>query len=418
MPEETTEVLVVGAGPVGLFTALLLAEAGITVQIIDREERTTARSYACGLHPQTLRLLARFDLAAPLIERGRRLQSLAFYDGQTRRAELKLSELGGEFPFLLVLPQHVLEEVLEEKLRKAGVRVQWNHRFDALENTDDFVVATIEKLGGTSTGYVVPHWEMVVKSRRQLRAEFLVGADGPNSLVRNRMGVAQERTESPAFFVAYEFLSEQKSDEEVRVVLDRTTTNVLWPLTENKYRWTFQVIKSEISSDFPEKERRAVTFMPKTVDEALTRHVQKVAADRAPWFQAGVKQVTWCTGVAFEHRFATQFGQGRCWLAGDAAHQTGPVGAQSMNVGLREASELAAGLQKVLRQEQPLEILRTYDRERQKEWRSLLGLSGGLAPTGQTDAWVSERRSRILSCLPGSGAELVQLGGQLKLSFS
>ena len=95
MREERTEVLVVGAGPVGLLTAILLAEAGIEVRIIDREERTTARSYACALHPRTLKLLDRMGLAAPIIERGRRIEKIAFYDGATRQAEVKLSELGG-----------------------------------------------------------------------------------------------------------------------------------------------------------------------------------------------------------------------------------------------------------------------------------------------------------------------------------
>ena len=117
MREERTEVLVVGAGPVGLLTAILLAEAGIEVKIIDREERTTARSYACALHARTLKLLSQLGLAAPVLERGRRVQVMAFYDGATRQAELKLSELGGEFPYMVILPQNVFEGVLEERLR-------------------------------------------------------------------------------------------------------------------------------------------------------------------------------------------------------------------------------------------------------------------------------------------------------------
>jgi 2-polyprenyl-6-methoxyphenol hydroxylase-like FAD-dependent oxidoreductase len=63
MREEQTEVLVVGAGPVGLLAAVLLAEAGIRVRVIDCEERTTTRSYACALHPRVLRLLTRLGLA-------------------------------------------------------------------------------------------------------------------------------------------------------------------------------------------------------------------------------------------------------------------------------------------------------------------------------------------------------------------
>ena len=68
-------------------------------------------------------------LAAPLIERGRRVDKIAFYDGATRQAEVKLSGLGGQFPFMVVLPQNVFEDVLEQRLRKAGAAVNWNHRF-------------------------------------------------------------------------------------------------------------------------------------------------------------------------------------------------------------------------------------------------------------------------------------------------
>src|ERR1035437_1053389 len=99
MQEERTEVLVVGAGPVGLLTAIVLAEAGIEVKIIDREDRTTSRSYACALHPRTLKLLEGMGLVAPVLEAGRRIEKIAFYDGAARQAEGKLSELGGAFPF-------------------------------------------------------------------------------------------------------------------------------------------------------------------------------------------------------------------------------------------------------------------------------------------------------------------------------
>ena len=143
MREERTEVLVVGAGPVGLLTAILLAEAGIPVRIIDREARTTVRSYACALHPRTLKLLDRMGLAAPIIERGRRIEKIAFYDGTARQGEVKLSKLGGEFPFMVILPQNVFEEALEERLRKAGTAVNWNHRFHDLQSDAGEVAATL-----------------------------------------------------------------------------------------------------------------------------------------------------------------------------------------------------------------------------------------------------------------------------------
>ncbi|MGD0261107.1 MAG: FAD-dependent monooxygenase [Verrucomicrobiota bacterium] len=417
MREERTEVLVVGAGPVGLLTAILLAEAGIEVRIIDREERTAARSYACALHPRSLKLLEGMGLAAPVLEAGRRLETIAFYDGAARQAEVKLSQLGGAFPFMVILPQNAFESLLEQRLRQLGAMVNWNHRFADLQNDAETVVATLEELGATATGYIVPHWETVVKRQFPVRARFLVGADGYGSLVRQRLGIEHNRVAGPEFFAAYEFEPEEKVEDEVRVVLDPSTTNVLWPLPANKYRWTFQVLKSEMASEFPEKERRGVRFAEKIVDERIRQYVQKVAKQRAPWFSAGVKAITWCTEVVFEHRVVRQFGQDHCWLAGDAAHQTGPVGVQSMNVGMSEAATLADALRRILRDKAPLSLLETCNRQWQDEWRRLLGLTGGLKPRNETSPWVAERRARILSCLPASHEDLARLAGQLRLDL-
>ena len=417
MREERTEVLVVGAGPVGLLTAILLAEAGIAVRIIDREERTTSRSYACALHPRTLKLLEGMGLAALVLEAGRRVEKIAFYDGAARQAEVKLSQLGGAFPFMVILPQNAFEGLLEQRLRKLGVAVNWNHRFADLHADAETVVATIEELGGTATGYIVPHWESIVKSSFPVRAQFLVGADGYGSLVRQRLGIEHTRVAGPEFFAAYEFEPEEKVEDEVRVVLDQATTNVLWPLPGNKYRWTFQMVKSEMAGEFPEKERRGVRLAQESVDERIRQYVQKVAKLRAPWFSSGVKAITWCTEVVFEHRVAQQFGREHCWLAGDAAHQTGPVGVQSMNVGMAEAATLAGALRKILRDKASLNLLETCNREWQDEWRRLLGLTGGLKPRTETSPWVRERRGRILSCLPATHDDLPRLAGQMGLDL-
>jgi 2-polyprenyl-6-methoxyphenol hydroxylase-like FAD-dependent oxidoreductase len=416
MRQAHTEVLVVGAGPVGLWTALLLAEKGIEVSLIDRESRTAARSYACALHPATLKLLDTLGLAESAIERGRRVDTVAFYDGPARQGEIHLSKLGGSFPFLLILPQSGLEGLLEQRLRAAGVQVHWNHRFEDLTQQEEDVSAVIEELEGTNTGYIVPHWETVVKNRSPLGVEFLIGTDGHNSMVRSRAGLEYQRVGETESFAAFEFESKDKIANELRVVLDETTTNVLWPLADDRFRWTFQLLRAEISGDFPEKERRAVRIDQPTIDERIRQYVQKVAHQRAPWFTSEIKRVHWCSEVSFERRLVTQFGRKRCWLAGDAAHQTGPVGVQSMNMGFREAAMLASILHKVLREAAPISLLDTYNCDLQKEWQMLLARPRGLQPRSETNPWVAKRCDRILPCLPACGTDLGQLAAQLQLA--
>jgi 2-polyprenyl-6-methoxyphenol hydroxylase-like FAD-dependent oxidoreductase len=417
MREDRTEVLVVGAGPVGLTTALLLADSGIEVRIIDREANTTSRSYACAVHPRVLTLLQRFGLATELISQGRAVNQVQFFEGDTCRASLDLDRVGGPYPFVLIVPQSGLESALERRLHERfGVKVEWNHRFDDFKQEQDGVVATIQKLGGTSTGYVVPHWEEVVKGTFNLRARFLIGADGQRSLVRQRAGLEQIRKGDPQFFAAYEFVSDTPPDDEVRVVIDDTTTNVLWPQLGNKYRWTFQLVKSEISADFPEKERRSARVANETVDERIRAYVQKIAGKRAPWFKAAVKEVTWCTHVVFEHRLAKHFGHDYCWLVGDAAHQTGPVGAQSMNVGMLEAEALVSRLVKVVREQAEPSLIQTYDQECRRMWEPLLDPES-LRAGPEATPWVVGRRARLLPCFPASGEDIAGLAGQLGLFF-
>ncbi|HWW01913.1 MAG TPA: NAD(P)/FAD-dependent oxidoreductase [Candidatus Acidoferrum sp.] len=417
MHERQTEVLVAGAGPVGLWSALLLADAGVDVAIVDREERTAARSYACALHPATLKALHRFGLAEEAIARGRRIEKVAFYEGAVKRAELNLSSAGGDFPFLVVLPQNAFESLLEQRLRRAGVKVFWNHRVADCADEEQSVAITIEEFAGTSTGYIVPHWETVVKERSIVRAQFLLGADGQNSTLRQRLGLEQENVGERQHFAAYEFETDAADAEEVRVVLDQTTTNVLWPLPKNRFRWTFQLVRSELPTEFPEKERRAARLAEPQIDERIREYVQRIARHRAPWFEAKIEKILWCTEVVFERRLVKDFGRNRCWLAGDAAHQTGPVGVQSMNAGFAEAGMLAAALQKTLRGQAQFDLLEGYNREWRNEWRRLLDLTGDLSARNGTEPWIRERSARLLPCLPGLGKELTVLSNQLGLDW-
>lgn len=416
MREGRTEVLVVGAGPVGLWTALALAKGGVQVSIIDWESRTAARSYACALHPGTLKRLDSFGLMPALHEHGRRIPTVAFYDRQECRAKVDMAKISTEFPYLLIIPQNAFESVLEQGLRQLGVSVTWNHRFDNLAQEDDTVTAMVEELEGTATGYIVPHWETVVKRRFPVRAQYLIGADGHGSTVRQKLGIPWAGAGQREVFAAFEFETDSPGEDEVRVVLDQTT-NVLWPLPNNRRRWTFQLVHSEGPAELPDKERRAVRLEEPNIDERVRQYIQRVSAHRAPWFRAEVRKVDWSSQVVFERRVVTRFGHGRCWLAGDSAHQTGPVGVQSMNMGFIEGERLAGCILRILQSQASVRSLEQYGAEQDKSWRSLLGLSGGLE-VKNAEPWVREHTAQLLPCLPAVGMDLAALSRQLGLEYA
>lgn len=157
MPQHNqTEVLVVGAGPVGMMTALLAAQHGLRTAIIDQKSRTARHSYACALHPASLALLARAGILPDVIKLGLRVETVAIFDGAARRTRIQLSDLPGRHPFAVVLPQFLLEELLEEKLRAAGVQVQWHRRLAHFEPDNQGVDAVIKKLAPSARDYSIP----------------------------------------------------------------------------------------------------------------------------------------------------------------------------------------------------------------------------------------------------------------------
>ena len=415
--EDRTEVLVAGAGPVGLVSALLLSQSGVEVKIIDQEERTASRSYACALHPRTLELLERVGLVAEVLKAGHRVDRIGFYEGDAHRAQIRLSELPVKFPFALVLPQSTLENLVEQTLRqKRNIAVHWNHHLAGLRTQGDAVVSTIEKLGQTAKGYIAPEWDWVVEKTLRTSSAFVLGADGHNSHVRQCLDIEYEWVGGPDSFVVYEFESDQESANEVSVVLDEATTNVLWPLAGNKYRWSFQLLQPNELTERT-KDRMTAQMVESPSERDSLHALQKLIQKRAPWFRETIKEVTWSVEVQFERRLAKRFGQDRCWLAGDAAHQTTPVGMQSMNVGLIEAEDLASKFTKVLHDKAPLDLLDTYGRGCRQAWQRSLGLTGELRVRPQANPWVQQRSARIPLCVPASGDALTQLLNQLGLDF-
>jgi 2-polyprenyl-6-methoxyphenol hydroxylase-like FAD-dependent oxidoreductase len=416
--QDSTEVLVVGAGPVGLLTAILLAKEGIEVSIIDEQWRSTVHSYACALHAESLRLLQELDLTTELLKFGRALKTVAFYEGKSRQAEVDLSRSPTGQPFLLVVPQSAFEGLLEETLRRNwGIEVQWNHRLVDLRPEDSAVVASIDRIGGTAKGHIVPRWEWVVEKNCESKARFVVGADGHHSFVRERLGIECGKVGVPEVFAVYEYASGQDAAQELRVVVDEATTSVLWPLPGNRCRWSFQMAPAQLSAEFPVKERRPVRVCQESLDQVIKARMARLVSERAPWFQGDIGELEWAIAVRFEPQYAPHFGHDRCWLVGDAAHQTGPVGMQSMNVGFREASQLARSLKQILRAKASLEKLTEYGSACRREWERLLNLNGTLRANQNATAWTRKHAGKLLPCLPASSDDLQLLLGQLGLEL-
>ncbi len=408
--EHETDVLVVGAGPVGLFSALALTAGGVRAEVVEEQWRGASRSYALALHAESLRLLEKLRLTEELLKIGRTIHRLRFLSGSDLRAELDFSHLSGTPAGLLVLPQHQLEDVLAEALRRRSVPVHWNHRLAGFEEAGDGLRIEVERLEKESFGYSVTHTEWVVSRTLKYRSRFLLGADGHRSLVRRRLNLDFAAAGDPSTFAVFEFSAEGGPDE-LSVVLDDDLTSVLWPLPGGRYRWSFQLPAAE-ATEPRVKSRLLVQIRDEPFPHAGREELDELIAARAPWFQGRIDEILWSAVIRFERRRATRFGRGRVWIVGDAAHLASPVAIRSMNLGLCEAWDWADRVGRVLK-DAGADLLEQFDGDWRARWDVLEGLSKAVEVPGEVDPWVAARAGRIADCVPASGEDLSRLLAQL-----
>ncbi len=415
MSSRPPRILVVGSGPVGLFTALLLARRELRVEVIDQSWRTGAHSYALALHARSLSLLEQVGITSRILEKALRVQRIVFCDAEGQQAVLDMSALPTRNNTLAILPQATLESLLVERLEAEGVHVRWNHRLAALDPRPGRVRATIHRLTKSSEGYPVAGTEWTIERTLHEDYDYVVGADGARSVVRQQLGIAWDETAPPQDFAVFEFRLHRPLEPETRVVLTDDLSAVLWPLPQAHARWSFELPPDASRSLTREKSPLLVECGFERYPELSQEHFEQFLRTRAPWFKAGIQERTWSVLVRFERRLARRFGEGRCWLVGDAAHCTSPIGAQSMNAGLLEAHELAHRLIRVLLEGDPAEVLEEYDEQARRTWRVLHGLEDGLTVGPDTGPWVRRHVEQIRSAIPAVDEDLALLAAQIGL---
>jgi len=427
--ELRPEVLVVGAGPVGLFTALCLAKKNVSVRIIDTGVWACTHSYALALHPQTLQLFDEFGLRAQVLKDSYPVRGIAFFDRAGRRAQV---QVGDEKDCLAVIRQDYLENLLESELEKLGVSVSWRHEAASIKPADDHASVTVQKFEKESRGYIVAHTEWVVAKTFELEPKFVIGADGYNSRVRRMLDPEFPEVAPAQYYAVFEFKSDTDLRHEVRAALGPDTTDMLWPLAGGQCRWGFELpgfddpkvdarkesLRKAGFGDFPSERAKDRVLMSRgdgtpILDEA---NLRMLLADRAPWFTGSIDKVSWRILVRFEHRMAARYGAGRLWLAGDSAHLTGPAAIHSMNLGLFEGQDLATSMASILRGGAEPAILASYNERWMSTWRQLHGKERVLQPAPATDPWVAAHAGQIAACLPAFGPELSAMAKPLGLS--
>ncbi len=388
--EGRTQVLVVGAGPVGLLAALRLREQGIDVRVIEQQVEFRARTFPVVLHPQSLRLLNDLGLSAALFWRGRPVTRLALYTEYERRAVLDLPKVKGVAHGLLTLPQDVLRQALTNALTQTGVRIEWDTRLAVLGQDEGSVWGRLVQQEPGSIGAASR------VNTSGFDADYVIGADGYDSTVREALGIKLIEHGALSSYVFFDGAT-KSSGREAQLSLSEDFANGVYPQQDGLSRFTFQMARA----------------LDRAPDLQLLR---ELLASRLPWYKSDIEDCPWSGVAEFRRALAEKFGHGRVWLAGEAAHLTGPLGVQSLNVGLDEANELALRMTDSLRHGSRQAFGPDYDARRGLQWRELLGLEERAVLSWHSPDWVRRNLSRLVSCLPASEADLDDLLDQLRLT--
>lgn len=385
--ERSVQLLVVGAGPVGLVAGLAAVRAGLDVEIVDQTFRGWSRGYATLLHARSMQLFAELGVADQLRESGREISHVSL-------------RVNGEDPVSLELPAPVLaisqgriEEVLLKALRAANVELRTPYQATVIQQdgTSSRVRLVHRELATLGSPAHYSDWEPIDSS--VVQADFVVGADGYDSRVRSALGIESAKVGELETFAMFEVPNDIGPS--IQLAFQEGLASAAVPLPNGKTRLAFQ-IDSNLDAD----------ANPARLRELL---------QRAPWLPQELNEIEWSSVIHFERRLCRSFGAGRTWLAGDSAHITSPLGAQSMNLGLYEAFDVVHKVAACNAGKARLDLLQQYGAERQREWHKLLGFHVKYELLPNAPAWLGPHARRIGPVLPASGPELKQLLRQLGL---
>ncbi len=362
MTDARTDVLVVGAGPVGLTAALELRRRGIKVMIVDRLLEPTMYAKAVGIQPRTLELWDAAGLARPALDACTpMLGQLHYRDGElVNRLELRLPEQI-HYGFVAI-PQYAVERLLITALADQDVRVRRGVEFVSAEVTGDGVTARLSTADG---------------DLETVDAQYLIGCDGAHSAVRKALGIAFSGDAFPEQYMLADVEVDWSQPAGYAIRSNRVVEGgaddlmVCIPLPGDRRYRISSLVDPELAQD-PLRRKDTVAHGLQEGPKPELRHIQAVLDRLAPE-PTTASAMRWSSVFRISHRLADRYGSGRMFLAGDAAHIHPPTGAQGMNTGVQDAVNLAWKLALAVRGRAAEGLLDSYHAERHPVGAEVVG---------------------------------------------
>lgn len=323
------DVLIVGAGPVGLFLANECARRGLTYRIIEAHAAQSQHSKALAIFPRTLEIFDMAGRAQPFLEAANRVTGISFISRQHTLGRIDFRPSETPYQYVAMVSQDVTERLLLQSLRNRAGNVEYQTSLVSASQSADAVEAVVECNG----------------SQQTIHAKYLVGCDGAHSVVRHIINLTFDGGEyADSFMLADILTNDALPADEMQLCPNDDGPLAIFPMSATRRRLVGTV--DEVEDDAP------------TLDL-----VNRLLASRAP---AGIKatSLVWSSYFHIHHRYVSRMQQGRMFVAGDAAHIHSPFGGQGMNTGLQDAWNLAWKLELSSRGLAKDVLLESYTAER------------------------------------------------------
>ena len=333
---KSAKVIIIGAGPVGTFAAYCLAEYGIETLVLESESTCETDMRASTFHPSTLKYLDNLNLADELIEKGLKAPIFQYRIRSTDEVlEFNLQELDDvlDFPFRLQCEQYKFARMLAGKLdRHRHSSVLFNRKLINFSEGNNKVTLDVDHHG----------------TSEQYQCDYLIGADGANSIVRRNLGIEFSGfTYEEKFFT----LSTQKP-------LENYFSNLSYVNYVSDPEEWFVLLKAPSAW-------RILVPVPQTLDDKAIKSNDYVSdIFRRVLNSSDPIETIHRTIYRVHQRVVNKMRYGRIMLAGDSAHLNNPLGGFGMNGGLHDAWNLAEKLDGIINQKNDEDLLNLYDRQR------------------------------------------------------